>query len=74
MKFKWTKTEQYDFEGIKQILARDNLLAYPGFNKEFNIHIDASNFQIGSVISHNGKQIALYSIKLTKSQKMYTVT
>ena len=33
VKFKWTKTKQDDFEEIKHILARDNLLAYPNFNE-----------------------------------------
>ena len=32
VKFKWTKTEQDAFNGIKRIVARDNLLAYPDFN------------------------------------------
>ena len=32
-KFKRTKVEQDDFDEIKRILARDNLLNYPGFNE-----------------------------------------
>ena len=35
VKFKWTKIEQDDFEEIKRTVARDSLLAYPDFNKEF---------------------------------------
>ena len=33
VKFKWNKTEQYDFEEIKQIVARDTLLAHLYFNE-----------------------------------------
>ena len=55
-------------------MARDTLLAYPDFNEEFKVHTDARKFQLGSVISQKGKPISLYSIKLTDSQKRYTVT
>ena len=63
MKFKWTKIKKYSFEEIEQIVARNNLLAYPDFNEEFKIHTDASNFQLVLVISQYGKKIPLYSIK-----------
>ena len=35
LKFKWTKIEQYNFDEIKRIVARDTLLTYPYFNEEF---------------------------------------
>ena len=59
---------------IKRIVTRDTLLAYPDFNETFKVHTDASDFQIGVVISQKGKHIAFYSRKLTGSQKRYTVT
>ena len=55
-------------------MARDNLLTYPYFNETFKIHADASVCQLGEVVSHKGRLIALYSIKLTDSQNRYTVT
>ena len=61
MKFKGTKIEQDPFEENTQILVRDVLLAYLDFNEEFKIHTDASDFQLGAVISQNGKPMALYS-------------
>ena len=74
MKFQWTKIEQDAFGKIYRILDRNTLLAYPNFNKEFKIHIDASDFQPGVVISQNFKPIALCSRKLTSASKSYTVT
>ena len=65
MKFKWNKIKQEVFEEIEQIVARNILLAYPDFNEEFNIRINASKFQLGSVISQEGKPIYLYIGKLT---------
>ena len=73
VKIKWTKIEQYLFETIKCVVAHDILLVYLDFNREFKIHNDAIKFQLGAVISYNGKPIALYSRKLTDPQKRYTV-
>ena len=50
VKFKWTKIEQDDFDEIKRIVERKTLLTFPGFNEEFKIHTDASDFQLGAVI------------------------
>ena len=71
--FKWTDLGQKAFDKIKRIVARYTLLIYPDFNENFDLHTDASDFQFGSVISHNGKPIAFYSRKLTGSQSRYTV-
>ena len=71
--FRWTKIEQYAFEEIKRILARDNLLAYPDFNEAFKIHSYSSDFRLGAVISQSEKIITLYIGKITYSQKIYTV-
>ena len=74
MKFKWTRIKQDYFEANKRIVARDTLLAYTYFNEEFKIHTNTSNFQLGEFIKHKGKPIALYSRKLTDTQKIYTAT
>ena len=44
------------------------------FNNEIKIHTNAIDFELGAVISHKGKPIAFYSIKITDAQKRYTVT
>jgi RNase H-like domain found in reverse transcriptase len=49
---------------MKNIIAEETLLAYPDFNKLFNIHTDASQAQLGAVVSQNKKPIAFYSRKL----------
>ena len=74
VKFVWTEVEQKAFEDIKRILSRETLLAYPDFSKPFIIHTDASNTQLGAVISQDGKPIAFYSRKLSDAQKRYTTT
>ena len=74
VKFKWTNLEQKAFDDIKRAISQDTLLAYPEFNKRFDIYMDASDYQLGAVISQNGKPIAFYSRKLTGPQTWYTVT
>jgi RNase H-like domain found in reverse transcriptase len=58
----------------KKIIAQEVLLAYPNFSKKFVIHTDASHYQLGAVISQDGKPIAFYSRKLNPPQTWYTTT
>ena len=74
MKFKWNGLEQKAFDDIKCAVYQDTLLAYPYFNRRFDIHMDSSNYQLGALIRQNGKPIAFYSQKLTGLQTWYTVT
>ncbi|MFM7543288.1 MAG: RNase H-like domain-containing protein [Ignavibacteria bacterium] len=59
---------------MKKIMARDTLLAYPNFSKKFEIFTDASDQQLGAVITQEGRPIAYYSRKLNSSQLNYTTT
>lgn len=56
------------------MITKETLLAYPNFNKPFVIHTDASDYQLGSVISQDNKPIAFYSRKLSPTQTQYTTT
>ena len=62
------------FDEIKRTVARNTLLAYPYFNKHFNIHTNNRDHQLGEVIIQVGKPIAFYSRKWTETPKRYTVT
>ena len=73
-KWQWTDVEQKAFNQMKRIISREVLLAYPDFNKPFDIHTDASHTQLGAVISQDGKPIAFYSRKLNPAQTRYTTT
>jgi hypothetical protein len=74
VKLTWTDKEQNAFDTMKRIMARETILAYPNFDQPFEIHTDASAFQLGACISQNGKPIAFYSRKLTPTQTRYTTT
>ena len=49
-------------------------LAYPDFNKTFEIYTDSSDKQLGGVITQKGRPLAFYSRKLRGAQLNYTVT
>jgi len=58
----------------KRIIAKETLLAFPNFNEPFQIHTDASHYQLGAVVSQEGTPIAFYSRKLNPAQMRYTTT
>ena len=73
-KWQWGPKQDAAFNMAKKIIAREVMLAYPDFNKPFVIHTDASHYQLGAVISQDGKPIAFYSRKLNPAQTRYTTT
>jgi hypothetical protein len=54
------------------LMAANALAAYPDHNKQFNIYTDASDFQLGACIIQEGRPVAYFLRKLTKSQQNYT--
>jgi hypothetical protein len=62
------------FDNVKATIARDVVLAYPDYSKEFEIYTDALSKQFGAVITQGNKPIAFFSRKLTEMQQRYSVT
>lgn len=73
-KIKWTPELEKAFLEIKKMISKETLLTYPDWSKPFEIHTDASDYQLGAVISQGGKPIAFFSRKLNKAQRNYTTT
>ena len=59
---------------MKALMAKETLVTFPDFTKEFEIHTDASKLQLGACISQGGKPVAFYSRKLNPAQTRYTTT
>ncbi|GFH49966.1 hypothetical protein CTEN210_06442 [Chaetoceros tenuissimus] len=74
MKITWTEEMDDAFIQLKQMVTEEVFLTYPDWSKPFDIHTDASDKQLGAVISQNGKPIAFFSRRLSKSQRNYTTT
>jgi hypothetical protein len=54
------------------LMAADALAAYPDHNKRHDVYTDASDFQLGTCIIQEGRLVAYFSRKQTKSQQNYT--
>jgi len=65
---------EHAFQQVKQMVCKETLLTYPDWSKPFDIHTDASDYQLGAVISQDGKPIAFFSRKLNSAQRNYTTT
>ena len=67
------KNEQKSFEDTKRIVNCNTSLSYTDFNENFDIHTDASNFQLGEVIIQYVKPIYLYRRDITAPITWYKV-
>jgi hypothetical protein len=66
---KWTDEMQKAFDKMRLLMAANALAAYPNHNKRFNVYTDASDFQLGACIIQEGRLVAYFLQKLTKSQQ-----
>ena len=62
------------FDDVKATIAKEVVLAYPDFDKVFEIYTDASTKQLGSVITQSNRPLAFFSRKLSVQQQKYSVT
>ena len=69
---KWTDEMQKTFDKMHLLMTADALAAYPDHNKRFDIYTDDSDFHLGACIIQEGRPVAYFSCKLTKSQQHYT--
>jgi hypothetical protein len=53
VKFNWMDEHQKAFENIRTIICREVMLTFPDFSKPFHIYTDASDKQLGDVITQD---------------------
>ncbi len=70
----WTEVHQKAFNEVKTTIAKEVVLAYPDFEKVFEINTDASTKQLGSVITQFNRPLAFFSRKLSVQQQKNSVT
>ena len=54
------------------MVSDETLLSYTYCKLPFTVHTDASDKQLGAVISHNNKPISFFSRIFSKPQRNYT--
>jgi hypothetical protein len=62
------KIHQQAFDLIKATIACDVVLAYPDYSEKFEIYADASQSQIGSVITQKKQTLAFFRLKLQQKE------
>ena len=66
------QVHQTAFDEMKHVITRETLMTYPNFNKPFDIHTDASLYQLSACISHNSRPIVfLYTEVKPGSDQVY---
>lgn len=65
---KWDEACVVAFNELKKLLSSSKVVKYSEFDKEFEMHMDASGFAIGNVLMQDGHLMAWKNCKLTGSQ------
>jgi hypothetical protein len=67
--YEWEEACNETFETLKGILMKAPVLKLPDFDKDFEIHSDASDFAIGGVLVQDGRPVAFKSKKLSETSE-----
>jgi hypothetical protein len=68
----WTDEMQKAFDKMHLLMSANALAAYPDHNKCYGIYTDAPDFQLGACNIQEGRLVAYFLQKLTKSLQNYT--
>ncbi len=70
----WDAVHQEAFDAVKTTIAKDVVLAYPDYDKVFEVYTNAHDTQLGLVITQSNRPLAFFSKKLSEAQQKYSVT
>jgi hypothetical protein len=73
-KFYWSEEHELAFNNIKHQMAQETMVTYPQFDKPFVVYTDASEKQIGGIVTQDNKPLGFFSQKLKEPQRRYPVT
>ncbi|PKU75012.1 RNA-directed DNA polymerase [Dendrobium catenatum] len=70
--FSWGREQQRNFEKFKEVLSSAPVLAFPDFDKPFQVDTDASAVGIGVVLSQDGRPVEYFSEKLSHPRQKWS--
>ena len=71
IEFQWGLEEQAAFERLKDMICKDQILAFYDVRKPVVMQCDASTEGLGATLLQGGRPVALVSRSLTKAEKNY---
>ena len=71
--FKWTPTQQQDFEKLKNKLCNAPILVLPDLCHSFEIETDTSDYALGLVITQSGHPVAFHSENFNGTVRTYSM-
>jgi len=69
--YEWDETCNEAFETLKCILVKVSMLKLPDFDKDFEIHFNASDLAIRRVLVQDGKLVAFENKKLSETKRRW---
>ena len=77
--YEWTQECQGSFDTLKAKMASAPILVFPGWDKEFHVHVNASSIALGVILAQQGEgdldhPIAYSSRKMSFVERNYTTT
>ena len=78
-KFIWTEECQRSLVILKEKMVTAPILVFPGWTREFNVHVDALSIALGAVLAQEGvgeidHPMAFSSRNFSTAEKNYTTT
>ena len=74
MPFHWSEKTQDTFDTLKEKLCDCHVLKYPDYDKPFVLTTDASNDEIGAILSQNAHPYNYISRTLNLPERNYSTT
>ena len=68
----WAQFHQEAFDMVNHTFAEEVIPVYPTYGEVFEVYTDASQHQLGAVITQDGKPLAFFLRKLNSPQKKYS--
>ena len=71
--FKWTPTQQQDFEQLKKKLCTTPIPMLPDLHQPFKIDTDTLDYALGAVITQSGHPVAFHSETFNENIRRYSM-